>query len=463
MRKRKPQELKVSGIEWIGKIPANWSVFKLGYYTYLKGRVGWHGLTTEEYQDSGPYLVTGTDFNNGEISWDSCHHISMERYEQDKYIQLQEGDLLITKDGTIGKTAIVRSLEGEATLNTGVFLVRPLDESYTTRFLYWILNSTVFNEYIEYSKTGSTVAHLYQETFANWKFPVPKIDQQTAIATFLDRKTQAIDRLIEKKQQLIEKLKEKRQALITQAVTKGLPSEAAAKAGLNPGAPMKDSGIEWLGEIPEHWEITKTKFVTNKIIDGTHHTPTYTDEGVPFLRVTDIHNEKINLDDVKRISVEEHNQLKSRCNPERGDLLLSKNGTIGITKVIDWEWEFSIFVSLCLIKFKKKKISPYYYAYFFKSDIVEQQITAGSKKTSVTNLHLDKIKELIVTLPPINEQKDIIKHLKDINYEYNVYLKKMNSSISKLKEYRQSLISAAVTGKIDVRDEVEETVIQEAL
>ena len=109
----------------------------------------------------------------------------------------------------------------------------------------------------------------------------------------------------------------------------------------------KDSGIPWLGEVPEHWEVKRLKFLTNKIVDGAHFTPTYVNEGVPFLRVTDIQEKNIDMEKIKYIPLEEHQELIKRCNPQKGDLLLSKNGTIGISKKIDWNWEFSIFVSLC--------------------------------------------------------------------------------------------------------------------
>ncbi|MEK7990425.1 MAG: restriction endonuclease subunit S, partial [Thiotrichaceae bacterium] len=190
----------------------------------------------------------------------------------------------------------------------------------------------------------------------------------------------------------------------------------------------KDSGIEWLGDIPAHWNYSKLKYETTKIIDGAHFTPTYTDEGVPFLRVTDIQTQYIDLSNVKRIPRAEHEQLLKRCNPSKGDVLLSKNGTIGITKVIDWDWEFSTFVSLCLLKFKERVHSKYF-SYFFDSNVVSQQIAESSKTTSVTNLHLDKIKELLITLPPKQEQTTIVN-----------YLDRKTQQIDQLIEQKQQLV-----------------------
>ena len=116
---------KDSGVEWIGEIPEHWGNSKIKYNTYVKGRIGWQGLTTSEYIDEGPFLVTGTDFQQGVVDWKTCQHVSGDRYDQDEYIQLQENDLLITKDGTIGKIALAKNLQAKATLNSGVFVTRP--------------------------------------------------------------------------------------------------------------------------------------------------------------------------------------------------------------------------------------------------------------------------------------------------------------------------------------------------
>lgn len=207
----------------------------------------------------------------------------------------------------------------------------------------------------------------------------------------------------------------------------------------------KYSGINGVGDIPIHWELKKVKYVTNQIIDGAHFTPTYVEEGVPFLRVTDIQSEKIDLQNVKRIPVEEHDALIKRCKPEIGDLLLSKNGTIGITKLVDWDWEFSIFVSLCLIKFKTDLIKPDFFSFFFQSEGTIQQIAEGSKKTSVTNLHLEKIKELVLTLPPFEEQESIVEFLGVKTSQIDNLIQKKQQMIALLEEEKTAVINEAVT------------------
>ena len=212
-------KMKDSGIEWIGEIPEHWGVSKIKFTTYVKGRIGWQGLRADEFIDEGPYLVTGTDFVDGLVNWDSCYHISMERYNEAPPIQLRENDLLITKDGTIGKVAIVKNKPKYAILNSGIFVTRPKNSAYLTEFMYWILNSQVFNKFIQYMSLGSTIVHLYQQTFENFSFPITNLNEQKTIAHFLDRKVAEIDGLISDIKLQIQKLKEYRQSLISEAVT----------------------------------------------------------------------------------------------------------------------------------------------------------------------------------------------------------------------------------------------------
>jgi len=211
----------------------------------------------------------------------------------------------------------------------------------------------------------------------------------------------------------------------------------------------KDSGVGWMGGIPINWRVSKLKFITNKIVDGTHITPTYVDEGIPFLRVTDLQNKEIDLNSCKYISELEHEALTKRNKPEKGDILLSKNGTIGITKVVDWDFPFSFFVSICLIKFKFESIKPEYFGYFFQSNIVNVQIFESIKTTSVTNLHLDKINELLTFIPTISEQISIIDYLDHKTQKIDELIAKKETLIELLKEQRAAVINHAVTKGLD--------------
>ncbi|MDP3664386.1 MAG: restriction endonuclease subunit S [Nitrosomonas sp.] len=163
-----------------------WSPIKISKHASLKARIGWQALTTAEYLDEGAhFLVTGTDFVDGRVNWSSCHYVDQWRYDQDRNIQLRDGDVLLTKDGTIGKVGYVDGLCGPATLNSGVFVIRPLQESFAPLFLFYILKSKVSDEFLAMITAGSTIVHLYQKDFVTFEFLAPSRDEQTAIATVL--------------------------------------------------------------------------------------------------------------------------------------------------------------------------------------------------------------------------------------------------------------------------------------
>jgi type I restriction enzyme, S subunit len=164
-----------------------WEVKRLGSTATLKARIGWQGLTTAEYLESGTYhLVTGTEFNDGRIDWDHCHYVEESRYRQDRYIQLQANDVLVTKDGTIGKVALVRDMQLPATLNSGVFVIRPLAGAFQPEFFYYLLCSKLFTEFLEQLSAGSTINHLYQKDFVGFVYRAPATaGEQTAIASIL--------------------------------------------------------------------------------------------------------------------------------------------------------------------------------------------------------------------------------------------------------------------------------------
>lgn len=214
-------KLKDSGIEWIGKIPEGWDVIRLKHASWLKGRIGWQGLRSEEFIDEGPYLITGTDFKDGHINWETCVHISEQRFNQDKAIQIKEDDLLITKDGTIGKLAVVKNCPEKVSLNSGVFIIRNNGKyKYNDKYMYYVLQSEEFSLWFDLSNSGnSTIKHLNQESFYNFAFAYPPLPEQKAIADYLDEKCSEIDATIADKQKQLETLDEYKKSLIFEYVT----------------------------------------------------------------------------------------------------------------------------------------------------------------------------------------------------------------------------------------------------
>lgn len=199
--------------------------------------------------------------------------------------------------------------------------------------------------------------------------------------------------------------------LASESVKKYKIANLVPKTKIAEGEEYNLSGSRYIETVDYsncQWEMLKLEEVCHKITDGTHRTPQYTSEGVPFLRVTDLTQSN---DSKKFISIEEHNELIKRCKPEKGDILFSKNGTIGVAKTIDWDWEFSIFVSLCLLKPKKDLLNSKYLEFLMNSNNVYNQATARSKTGAITNLHLVDIKTIKIPLPPLEIQEELVKEL----------------------------------------------------
>ncbi|MDN5845707.1 MAG: restriction endonuclease subunit S [Candidatus Nitrosocosmicus sp.] len=184
----------------LGEIPEEWKSEKIFENSILKGRIGWQGLTTAEYREQGEfYLVTGTDFKYGRIDWKNCVYVDKVRYIQDENIQLKKDDVLVTKDGTIGKIAYIDILPQFATLNTGIFVIRPIKKNYVPFFLYYVLLSNYFIKFLNRLKAGSTINHLYQKDFINFSFPIPPLKEQQEIASILSNVDNLIQKLKDKK------------------------------------------------------------------------------------------------------------------------------------------------------------------------------------------------------------------------------------------------------------------------
>lgn len=436
----------------IEDFPEHWTLTRIKFNSLVKARVGWHGLKSDDFTEVGPYLVTGSDFKGKFIQWKNCYHCDEERYEQDPYIQLTNGDLLITKDGTIGKVALVSQLDGKATLNSGVFVVRPLRSDYTTQYYYWLLLSRSFTDFVDYYKTGSTIAHLYQETFVNFKYPLPPYEEQQKIASFLDHETAKIDILIAKQEKLIELLKEKRQAVISQAVTKGL----------NPNAPMRDSGVEWLGEVPEHWDVTNLKYYASIQGGYAFNSNDFVDNGIQILRIGNVYQSRLALDRQPTFVSDTLFEQLSEFRVMRNDILMSLTGTLGkrdygFAVKVDVDGNFLMNQRVAKLTPLKQKITRSYLLNILWSEPYLNQLYALPSGTKQANLSNSDVLGIAVAIPTSKEeQTQIAEYIKEKILKLDALTSKAEDTILLMKERKTALISAAVTGKIDVRDFVSE-------
>jgi len=438
---------KDTGIEWIGEIPENWDVKKIKHRCYVKGRVGWKGLKSSEFLTDGfSYLVTGTDFKNDTVDWDNCYHIDEERYNEDPYIQLQNEDLLITKDGTIGKLAVVTNLDKPACLNSGIFVVRSIKDDFSTRFLLWVLKSSIFTDFNGLTAYGSTIQHLYQNVFVEFAFAFPPVNTQISIADYLQKKTAEIDHIIANKQKLIALYEEEKQAIINQVVTKGL----------DPNLKMKDSGVEWLGEIPEHWEQKNLKYLARVQTGGTPKIQNakmdyFADSTINWYTPSDFYNDGVLEDSNRKINEFAVDDNEVEIFPENSVYLVSIGATLG--KVGLSKTKASANQQINVIIFDKSLLNPFYGYYFLVSN--KEMIKLEADYTTLPILNQTKTKSLTIAYPNLKEQDEIVQYIDKECVRINTILEKFNKQIDLLKEYRTTLISEVVTGKIKVPNTIE--------
>ncbi|RAP37950.1 hypothetical protein B1207_02885 [Legionella quinlivanii] len=426
--------------DWNKSAPKHWLKSKLKYDSYIKARVGWHGLKSDDFTDEGPYLVTGSDFLGKIVNWDKCYHCDVERYDQDPYIKLKDDDLLITKDGTIGKVILVGKLPGPATLNSGLFLLRPLKSQYLTKFYYWLMQSSVFHGFVEYYRTGSTILHLYQETFCNLPYALPPIEEQQKIADFLDEETAKIDALIGKQKKLIRLLEEKRQAVIFNTVTKGL----------NPDVKMKKTGIAWMPLLPMGWDYGSLRWFSNIYAGGTpsKNIEAYWNNGtIPWLNSGSV-NQALIKEASAYITQEAYNNSSTKW-IKKNSLVIALAGQ-GKTKGMVAQMGIDATCNQSMAAIVPTKHFPRFLYWWLNINYQNIRNMAGGDLRD--GLNLEMLADIRCPLPPKNEQIDIANYLDNVTAKISVLVLKSKNLIQISNERRVALISAAVTGKIDVRN-----------
>lgn len=436
---------KDSNIEWIGRVPEHWKASYLGFECSVKARLGWKGLKAEEYVDDGYVFLATPNIKNNEIDFINVNRITKERYDESPEIILEKGDVLVTKDGsTTGTTNIIRALPEPATVNSSIAVLRS-KENILSEYLYYFFVSEYTQNLINRMRGGMGVPHLFQADLRKFDILIPAKQEQRFIANFLDHETAKIDTLIEKQKQLIQLLKEKRQAVISHAVTKGLNSDTK----------MRDSGIEWLGEVPAHWVVRRLKHTSNlqsgipkgKDLVGKINI------SVPMLRVANVQDGYLDLNDVHEIAIEPK-QLE-RYSLQYGDVLMNEGGDndkLGRGAV----WKSQI--SPCIHQNHVFAIRPYSmepewldlltrasYAKFHFYMVAKQS-------TNLASISSTNIKETPLVIPPREERQEILDYVFNKLDVFEEVEKNVLTQIVLLQERRTALISAAVTGKIDVRN-----------
>lgn len=419
-------EYKDSGVEWFDSAPAHWEIKRISYVAQLRSG---DAIVSEQIEAEGEYPVFG---GNGLRGYTTNH--------------THEGHyILIGRQGAL--CGNINYGEGKFWASEHAVVVHPFLPVHT-KWLGETLRAMNLNQYnVSAAQPGLAVANI-----TCLKIPFPTYAEQVAIANFLDHETAKIDTLIEKQQQLIQLLKEKRQAVISHAVTKGL----------NPNAPMKDSGVEWLGEVPHDWNISKFGFVKTVLTDYTANgsfadlkkNVNYLDEPsyARLVRLTDL---RMNLENDNGVWIDEKAySYLSKSALFGGEFLLANVGAYAglFYQMPTGKGNASLAPNMFMAKFDEKKVNRRFIAYVGQSDPINKQLSLNATASSAQpKLNKDNFKSVIFTFPIIEHQISIANYLDHETAKIDTLIEKADQGIKLIQERRTALISAAVTGKIDVR------------
>ncbi|WP_215751628.1 restriction endonuclease subunit S [Gluconobacter sp. P5E10] len=438
-------EYKNIGIEWLGRVPKHWQVAPLKRgYTVRLGKM----LQTElksvddvkcNYLRAANIQWSGVDISDVRSMW-------LSPWERNQ-LRLQKGDLLVSEGGDVGRSAIWEDELHECYFQNSINRVRSREYNHT-KFLYYCISTIKSKGYIDIICNKSTISHFTAEKLSEIPVVFPPLEEQTAIAAFLDRETGTIDALIAEQEKLLTLLAEKRQATISHAVTRGL----------NPNAPMKDSGIAWLGEVPEHWEIVPIKYLVSLKSGGT---PTkdnldFWENGeIPWASAKDLKVERI---------FDTSNHITDLAIEAGGASLLPAGTIIIVVRGMILARIFPVveaMVPMCINQDLKgiqgnENINNKFLAWLLRGSARESLFRLDEAGHGTKALRMDAWNSMQLPVPPIHEQIEITSFLASKTNELDQLSSSAEEGIQLLKERRSTLIAAAVTGKIDVRNTVSE-------
>ena len=442
------REMKDSGIPWIGEIPKDWNVKKLKFSCKLFGRIGFRGYTADDLveESEGAITLSPTNMNNFNLDYSKCSYLSWDKYYESPEIMVEVGDVLLVKTASVGKCSYVDYLPKETTVNPQILVLK--EHKDCSKFVTYLFHTSIGEAYIDTTKGGSTIYTISQEKIGNYEFAFPPFTEQQKIASFLDKKCAEVDEMIALQEQIIEELKAYKQSVITEAVTKGL----------NPDVPMKDSGIEWIGQIPEHWEVKpfKAYYKTTKGLNITKEN--LVERGVPVISYGQIHS-KLNTgtsicDGLIRYVPETYLVSNPECLSKKFDMFFADTSEDreGAGNMAFIDTDTPIFAGYhTIIARPKEEVKTKYFAYLTKTDAWRTQIRNSVSGVKVFSISQKLINRAYIIIPTPTEQQSIADYLDKKCSEIDNLISIKLSKIDSLKEYKKSIIYEYVTGKKEVK------------
>lgn len=391
-----------------------WKIINLSKNSKIKARIGWQGLTTAEYLNEGySYLITGTDMKAGRVDWKNCHYVTYERYAQDPNIQVTNGDLLISKDGTIGKIALVTELSSPATLNSGVFVIRPITDAYISEYMFYVLESFIFKNFLKQLSAGSTINHLYQKDIVKFECILPPVIEQKRISELLSD----MDALIVDLQKLIRKKKDIRQGTMQMLVTgkKRLPGYYA------------DFEHFAIGELGSLAKTSINPCQEPKTIFDEYSMPAFDNGAKPQQMLGEL-------------------MLSSRIKLTPNTLLFNK---LNVRQRRVWFVKDCSNNSVCsseFLPYKSEKIDLSFLKQLLLTDKATKDFEDMSSGTSNSQQRItpSDFLKYEISIPSLEEQREISSILLDMDIE----IQKLEEKLSKCQKVKQGMMEELLTGKV---------------
>lgn len=433
--------------QWLTSVPEHWKVLALKRrFQVING--GTPSSSEDSYWDGDVPWFTPEDLGRNESKY-----IKTSRRKISKYglancgaSVVRSGAVIISTRAPIGHLAIS---EIDACCNQGCRML-VAQGSMLAGFAFYVLLAA--RDVLQNMGKGTTFLELSGGALGSLQIPLPPLEEQHSITEFLDVQTSKIDELIAKKRLLIDKLKEKRSALVTRTVVQGLPPKVAEKHGFSQFATMKNSGIMWIGDIPSGWRVERLRRVCHRVTDGAHISPDLSSDDYPFVSTVDISQGKIDMQSCLRTSAECYDYLvRTGCRPFKGDVLFSKDGTVGRTAVVRVDEEFVVASSLVIITPRANCLESRYLNYWLNNSILQQEVELQMAGAALRRVSVEKIGRLPIVLPPIQLQVAIADFLDAETITIDSLIRMVELEMGLLREYRYAFVTSAVTGKIDVR------------
>jgi type I restriction enzyme S subunit len=447
-RRFKPYPVyKDSGVEWLGEIPGHWEAVPIralarpGFKTFTDG--DW--IESPFIREEGIRLIQTGNVGVGEYREQGFRFVDEETFRAFRCTEVLPGDVLICRlADPVGRACLAPDLSCRMITSVDVCILKT-PPTIDAGFVVFALSGSSYLSWMSGICRGGTRDRVSRSMLGSIRIQKAPYDEQRAIAAFLDRETARIDALVAKKERLIELLQEKRTALITRGVTKGL----------DPDVPMKDSGVEWLGEIPAHWEVKRLWHLTpsdRRIMYGIVLPGPNVEDGVPIVKGGDVSPERLRLDRLNRTTFEiESGYVRSRL--RGGDLVYAIRGSIGEVAIVPDELAgANLTQDAARVAYTPATHGPWL-SHALKSAAVFAQLEAGALGATIRGVNIRDLKRASIPVPPQVEQEAIARFLERETARTDALVVKVRDAIDRLKELRTALISAVVTGKIDVREE----------